>query len=132
LFLLQAEDAITRGTPVTVESFKSWKAKFDKELAIEKAREDEEKLKGLTPKEREEWKKVGTRLSGRFPEHDARLVDAQYVMPVQGRQLFERDKNLEEGTLTEEGTSVDISQYERMSIEEEQDEDERVTFSDSD
>jgi hypothetical protein len=50
---------------VTVESFKSWKAIFDKELAIKKAREEEEKLKGLTPKEREEWKKVGTRLSGR-------------------------------------------------------------------
>jgi len=52
---------------------------------------------------------------------------------LQGRQLFERDKNLEDGILIEEGTiSVDISQYERARIEEEQEESERVTFSDSD
>lgn len=60
----QEEEARTRGTPVTVESFKAWKIKFDQELAIEKAREDEEKMKGLTAKEREEFKKIGTRLSG--------------------------------------------------------------------
>lgn len=47
-----------------MESFKAWKAKFDAEQAAKKAKEDEEKLKGLTPKEREEWKRMGTRLSG--------------------------------------------------------------------
>lgn len=47
-----------------MESFKAWKAKFDAELALRKGKEDEEKLKGLTPKEREEWKRVVTRLSG--------------------------------------------------------------------
>lgn len=61
----QEEEARTRGTPVTIETFKTWKIAFDRELAIKKAREDEETIKGLTPKEREEWKKVGTRLSGR-------------------------------------------------------------------
>lgn len=60
----QAEEARTRGTPVTVESFKAWKVQFDKELAMKKAKEEEEKTKGLTPKEREEWKRIGTRLSG--------------------------------------------------------------------
>jgi len=94
-----------------VESFKAWKEKFDKELAIKKLQEDEEHLKNMTPKEREEWKKSSTRLSG--------------------RQLFERNKNLEDETLLEEGVvSVDFSQYERTREEEEQDA--GLTFSDSD
>jgi hypothetical protein len=49
-----------------------------------------------------------------------------------GRQLFERDKNLDaaEDSFTEEGVvSVDISQYERVREEEEE---ERITFSDED
>jgi hypothetical protein len=47
--------------------------------------------------------------------------------------LFERNKNLEEDTLLEEGAvSVDISQYERTRREDDEDEDERITFSDSD
>ncbi|KAJ6630778.1 RWD domain-containing protein, partial [Mycena sp. CBHHK59/15] len=113
LSLQQAEEARTRGTPVTPEAFKAWKHKFDQELAAKKAQEEDEKLRGLTPREREEWKRVGTRLSG--------------------RQLFERNKNLEEDTLLEEGTvSVDVSQYERPSREDDGDEDEGVTFSDSD
>ena len=54
----------TRGTLVTEESFKAWKAKFDRELAGKKAKEDEERLKGLTAKEREEYKRILSRLSG--------------------------------------------------------------------
>jgi hypothetical protein len=61
---VKEEEAKTRGTPVTLESFKVWKAKFDKELAEKKAQEEQEKLKELTPKEREEYKKTQTRLSG--------------------------------------------------------------------
>lgn len=51
-----------------------------------------------------------------------------------GRQLFERNRNLEEDTLMEEGTiSVDFSQYERTKAEEvEEEEEDRVRFSDSD
>jgi len=60
----QAEEARTRGTPVTIETFKAWKINFDKELALKKAQEEEDKLRGLTLKEREEWKKLGTRLTG--------------------------------------------------------------------
>jgi len=49
-----------------------------------------------------------------------------------GRQLFERNRHLEEGSLVEEGIiSVDASQYERLR-DEEQEENEGVTFSDSD
>jgi len=108
---LEAEERRTIGTPVTVESFKAWKEKFDKELAIKKSQEDEEHLRNMTPKEREEWKKSGTRLSG--------------------RQLFECNKNLEDETLIEEGVvSVDFSQYQRTRDEEQQEE--GLTFSDSD
>jgi len=108
---LEAEEKRTIGTLVTVESFKAWKEKFDKELAIKKLHEDEEHLKNMTPKERDEWKKSGTRLTG--------------------RQLFERNKNLEDETLIEEGVvSVDFSQYERTREEEEQES--GLTFSDSD
>jgi len=108
---LEAEERRTVGTPVTVESFKAWKEKFDKELAIKKLHEDEEHVKNMTPKEREEWRKSGTRLTG--------------------RQLFERNKNLEDESLIEEGVvSVDFSQYERTREEEEQEA--GLTFSDSD
>jgi len=110
---IEEEEARTRGTPVTVESFQAWKSKFDKELAFKKSREDEEKMRSLTPKEREEWKRAGSRLTG--------------------RQLFERNRNLEEDTLMEEGTvSVDFSQYERTKAEQEDEDDDRVRFSDSD
>ncbi|KAH7930798.1 RWD-domain-containing protein [Leucogyrophana mollusca] len=116
---LEAEEARTRGTPVTVESFKAWKMKFDKEMLQKKLKDDDERLRGLTPKEREEIKKVGTRMSG--------------------RQLFERNRNLDhdDDSLMEEGTvSVDFSQYERVQADEDEDEDEdegdRVHFSDSD
>jgi len=126
----QEEDARTRGTPVTIQSFKVWKAKFDLEMAAKKAREDDEKLKALSPKEREEWKRASTRLSG--GSYNTPVGDRSFTIP-QGRQLFERDKTLEEDALLEEGTvSVDISQYERIKTDEDEDEDDRITFSDSD
>ncbi|KAI0721672.1 RWD-domain-containing protein [Cerioporus squamosus] len=112
---LEAEEARTRGTPVTVESFRAWKIKFDKEMAAKRAREEEEKLKGLSAKEREEYKKAQTRLSG--------------------RQLFERDRNLgtlDEGLAEEDAVSVDISQYDRSAMDDEDNDEEFVTFSDSD
>jgi hypothetical protein len=51
-----------------------------------------------------------------------------------GRQLFERDKNLavSDASYVEEGVvSVDISQYDRSAVDEEE-EDNVVHFSDSD
>jgi hypothetical protein len=65
LRVVQAEEKRTTGTPVTVESFKAWKEKFDKEFAIKKLQEFEEHHKNMTPKERDEWKKSGTRLTGK-------------------------------------------------------------------
>jgi hypothetical protein len=49
---------------VTLESFLTWKSNFDKEIALNKSREEEEKMKSLTPKEKEEWKRAATRLTG--------------------------------------------------------------------
>lgn len=76
LIFVQAEERRTIGTPVTVESFKAWKEKFDKELAIKKLQEDEEYLRNMTPKEREEWKRSSTRLTGRsnIPEERIKLI----------------------------------------------------------
>ncbi|KAF7363423.1 RWD-domain-containing protein [Mycena sanguinolenta] len=110
---IEAEEARTRGTPVTTESFRAWKIKFDQEQAAAKKARDDEKLRSLTPKEREEAKRSAGRLSG--------------------RQLFERNKILEEDTLLEEdAVSVDVSQYERSRRDEDENEDEGITFSDSD
>lgn len=60
----QAEEARTRGTPVTIVSFRAWKANFDKEMSQRKLRDEEERLRALTSKEREEVKKIGTRMTG--------------------------------------------------------------------
>ena len=49
---------------MTLESFKTWKTKFDKEIAEIRAREEDEKLKALTAKEREEYKRAQSRPSG--------------------------------------------------------------------
>lgn len=127
---LQAEEAKTRGTVVTPESFLAWKVKFDKEMAAKRLKEQEEKLKGLSPKEREEYKKLQTRSTGLRStiSTDLRVDD------FPGRQLFERrDWDVsEDSLLEEEGTSVDVSQYDRTREEEEEDNEDRVQFSDSD
>lgn len=55
------------------------------------------------------------------------------TQPRLGRQLFERDKSLaisDDNLIEEDAVSVDISQFDREAVEEE--EDERITFSDSD
>ncbi|EIM89982.1 RWD-domain-containing protein [Stereum hirsutum FP-91666 SS1] len=112
---MEKEQARTRGTPVTVDTFMQWKKKFDQEIKIRKTRQEEERMRGLSSKEREEYKKIGTRPTG--------------------RQLFERDRTLaiEDSSLVEEGTeSVDVTQYERRRPDDEEEDGDRVEFSDSD
>ncbi len=114
---------------MTVESFKIWKTRFDKAMGQKKLAEEEEKLKVLTPKEREEYKRFATRLTGEYVYLRDWHVNESLVL---GRQLFEHNKHLEDESLMEEGTvSVDVSQYDRARLEE-QEENEGVTFSDSD
>lgn len=50
---------------MTIKSFNEWKIKFDRETSLRRTREEEEKLKALTAKEREEYKRMGARLTGK-------------------------------------------------------------------
>lgn len=64
----------------------------------------------------------------------SRTINPQLLDCPAGRALFERDRNLgtlDEGLNDEDAVSVDISQYDRTAIEEEDDDGDRVTFSDS-
>ncbi|KAG8746390.1 hypothetical protein FRC10_005101 [Ceratobasidium sp. 414] len=121
--LMEAEAARTRGTPVTVESFAACteaqhfarKIKFTAEMKLLQEREEEEKLKTLVPKEREEWKKAKTKPSG--------------------RQLFEKNRDLatSDANYIEEGvTSVDVTKYDRTDRHEEDEDEGGLHFSDSD
>ncbi|BGP38259.1 hypothetical protein JCM10449v2_002188 [Rhodotorula kratochvilovae] len=100
----EAQAAKTRGTPVTKESFAAWAAKFEAEYAAQLKREEEERLKALPPREREEAKRWLAKLSG--------------------RQLFEQGAVALESDAAfgDEGdVAVDISQYER-NVDEDEDE----------
>ncbi|CUA69432.1 hypothetical protein RSOLAG22IIIB_03958 [Rhizoctonia solani] len=113
--LMEAEAARTKGTPVTTESFSQWRIKFTAEMKIVQEREEDEKLKTLSPKERDEWKKSKSKPTG--------------------RQLFEKNRDLatSDASYIEEGvTSVDIAQYDRTAAREEEEEDTGLHFSDSD
>ncbi|KAG8913373.1 hypothetical protein FRC01_004576 [Tulasnella sp. 417] len=110
----RAERRRTQGSPVTPESFNAWRLKFNKERQAKKKAQDEEKMREMTNKEKEEFKKYASRLTG--------------------RQLFERNRDLatSDDTLAEEGAeSVDISKFNREEAAEEEEE-ERLRFSDSD
>lgn len=66
---------------------------------------------------------------------NVRPENAIEAMHVLGRQLFERDRNLgtlDEGLAEEDAVSVDISQYDRTTTHDEDNDEELVTFSDSD
>lgn len=57
------------------------------------------------------------------------------LLPLKGRQIFERGTNVDEDDTAEEGVvSVDISQYDRRATRDDEDDDEgdRVHFSDND
>jgi len=111
----EIEESRTKGTPVTPASFTAWRTRFSQGLAHKAAAEEEERFKTMTPKERDEYKRSKTKLSG--------------------RQLFERDRNLaiDDADDAEEGVvSVDISQYDRSAAREVEEEENHVVFSDSD
>lgn len=62
----EANAARLRGTVVTAESFLKWKQGFLKELRQKKDKEEEERVKSLPPREREEWKRSKGKLSGQY------------------------------------------------------------------
>jgi hypothetical protein len=65
---------------VTVKSFNEWKVKFDREVSLRRMRDEEEKLKAMTAKEKEEYKRMGARLTGE-------LVTPCYSMVANRRSL---------------------------------------------
>ncbi|KAF8323188.1 RWD-domain-containing protein [Clavulina sp. PMI_390] len=111
---IEKEEARTRGTAVTPNSFAEWKKRFDVERAKLLAREDEEKMRTMSPKEREEFRRSKAKLSG--------------------RQIFEKGNVADEDEGEDEGESVDVSQYDRHAAQQEEDEVEQegLHFSDSD
>jgi len=114
---LLEEEMRLRGTLVTKESFVRWRHDFLKAYKTEQERNDDNKMKGLGQKEREEIKRVALRHTG--------------------RQLFERDRNLDASDAAadyvEEGTeSVDFSKYQRQARNEVELETTELHLSDSD
>ena len=116
----QEEEAKTRGTPVTAAKFMGWRAAFLREQAAIKARADEEKLAKMTFKEREEWKRTQTRLTGRqlFEKGGERF----------GEEDVEKDADAD-------AREVDVSLFERVRASEREDAEEEkgvVVLYDSD
>ncbi|POY76751.1 hypothetical protein BMF94_0343 [Rhodotorula taiwanensis] len=106
----EALAARKKGTPVTKESFAAWAAKFEKEFAQIQKREEDDRLKALPPKEREETRR--------------------WVAKLTGRQLFEQGAITVESDAAfgEEGdVALDISQYERRAAEDEDEDEHGVT-----
>jgi hypothetical protein len=62
---LQKEAARTRGTPLTPATFNDWRKEFMAALKAKREREEEDRVKALPPKEKEEWKRRRDRLSGK-------------------------------------------------------------------
>lgn len=78
---IQKEEARTKGTPVTPITFLEWKKRFDKERAARLALEDEERMKAMIPKEREEFKKSQSKLTGKI-SHPKRFRDPFHIMTL--------------------------------------------------
>lgn len=60
----EAERERTRGTQVTPARFEEWRAKFLKELASKREKDEEERVRAMPPKERDDYKRKRDRLSG--------------------------------------------------------------------
>lgn len=112
--VIQEELAGPKGTPVTVESFLSWRKKFEVEMAKKRALEIEAEVRALPPKERKERQAYMDRLTG--------------------RQIYEKKRGLlDEEEEEEEGVeAIDISKFEREERTEEEEEEHGLLYSDSD
>ncbi len=98
---------------MTAEKFNAWRKQFTAELRAKREREEEERVKGLTPKEREDYRKKKERPTGKSIILRYRLV---WSVLISGRELFETTKSLatsDEGLYEEGGVEVDVSKYSR-------------------
>lgn len=93
----QEEARKTRGTPLTKDLYIKWREAYRAEVAAKRVKAEEDRVRGLPAKEREEWRRRRDRLSG--------------------RQLFETSKvsaTSDEALIgAEDATSVDVSKYSR-------------------
>ena len=133
---MQAVAIQTAGTKVTLESFENWKVGFEAELVMKRKQEEQERLKALPPKEREETKRYLAKLSG-APLAPFSLAVWVADERLAGRQLFEKDSALfaSDAAFDEEGAeAVDVSLYERVEglSEDEEEETKLGDMSDSD
>lgn len=102
LTIFKAEAARTRGTPLTPDAFNVWRKAFTAELAAKREKAEEDRIRALPPKEREDYRKRRERPTG--------------------KQLFENSKVLatSDEALYEEGAEeVDFSKYTREEREKE-------------
>ncbi|KAL9935781.1 hypothetical protein V8E36_005358 [Tilletia maclaganii] len=90
---IEAEQQKFRGTAVTVERFAEWRKKFEAERAAAKAAEDELAMKGLSAKEKEEFRRMRLKPTGRQmfsrtgPEgRSAATVDEEEEVDEEGGQ----------------------------------------------
>lgn len=76
---LQAEQEKFRGTSVTRERFLEWRAKFEVERKALQAKQEEERIKGMTAKEREEYRRLKAKPTGRqlFEKGDVKETEAE-------------------------------------------------------
>ena len=74
---LRAEEEKFRGTAVALERFKVWRVEFMKKQAALKAEKEEAHIASLTPKEREEYRRMKAKPTGReiFSKPDARVEE---------------------------------------------------------
>ena len=138
----EKEAARKRGTPVTRESFTALMQKLKQRALEAKKKAEEDRVKALPPKEREEYRKISARPSGRFSPWQKGCLSHPSL--VTGRQLFETGKastTADESYAEEGAEEVDYSKYSReerekarLEAEEEQQQqqDSGVKFYDSD
>ncbi|EJT51376.1 hypothetical protein A1Q1_07348 [Trichosporon asahii var. asahii CBS 2479] len=121
----EEEKAKTRGTPLTKDRYLSWRKTFLEELKKKRAKEEEEKVRAMGSKEREEYKKRRDRPSGEYTpscqstamfwdqSHEA--TQSANKLTTTGRQLFETAKvsATSDEALYEDGEAVDMSKYTR-------------------
>ncbi|WRT68695.1 uncharacterized protein IL334_005675 [Kwoniella shivajii] len=79
----EAEAARTRGTPLTIDAFNTWRKSFTAELRVKREKEEEDRIKALPPKEREDWKKRKERPTGR------QLFESSTALATSDEGLYE-------------------------------------------
>lgn len=85
-----------KGTPVNKETFMIWRAKFNETMKSQQKKIEDEKLKSLPPKERDEFKNRLNKFTG--------------------RQLFESNKalvNSDASLLEPDAEEIDLSSFEK-------------------